>query len=151
MIAVSRRDSEVVCDRNSSLIYLMGLDLRWRPYITRFLGLPEDTRSGRLGLSWDWDSVGRECGLGFGNPERSPGEVNVQTHAIGEPGAKRWDERGKYRLHEALNAKSESLHFILKVTLGQWRALRRMRIYSKPCYRRITQAVPGHFGYQALT
>ena len=44
MSVVSCRDSEVVCDRNSSVIYSMGLDLRWRPYITRFLGLPEDTR-----------------------------------------------------------------------------------------------------------
>ena len=44
--------------------------------------------------------------------------MNVQTNAIGETRAKRWDEGGKYRLHEALNAKSESLDFILKVTLA---------------------------------
>lgn len=56
----------------------------------------------------DSDSVGPGFGLTVGISEKSPGNLGLEATG--------WDERGKYRLHEALNAKPKSLNFILKMT-----------------------------------
>ena len=59
MFVVSCRDFEVVCDRNSLLIYLMGLDLRWKPcnLVPGLAWGHQRTPGSLMGLGFSWSRV----------------------------------------------------------------------------------------------